>query len=96
MICIILGLIALFAMLFFQVWNFVHYKDTNGYQRTRIFFLISTIALVVHEIRLSYGITTGFFLLIHIIFLVFLFDSGRITAFIKWVKSKVYGKRNPN
>jgi hypothetical protein len=89
MICIILGLIALFAMLFFQVWNFVHYKDTNGYQRTRIFFLISTIALVIHEIRLSYGITTGFFLL-------FLFDSGRITAFIKWVKSKIYGKRNPN
>jgi hypothetical protein len=95
-IFIILGLMFLLSMLGFQAWNFIRYKDSNGAQKKRIWFLISTIALVIHEIRLAYGITTGLFLLIHIFFLFLLFDLVRVKEFIQWIKSKVYGKRNPN
>ncbi len=87
-IFVLSGILILLGMLVFQVWNFVKYKDTNGHQRRRIFFLLSTLCLIVHEFRLLYGITTGIFLLLHIVFLFFLFDRARVDSFIKWVSGK--------
>jgi hypothetical protein len=75
------GIFVLSFMLCFQVWNFWKYRDTNGAQKKRIIFLVSTIALIVHEFRLLFEITTGMFLLIHIVFLFFLFDIVRVKEF---------------
>lgn len=88
MMFIYAGIFLLSCMLCFQVWNLWRYKDTNGAQKKRIYFLISTIALIVHEFRLLYDITQGFFLLIHIVFLFFLFDIVRVSEFFNWFKSK--------
>lgn len=70
----ILGILLLSAMLVFQVVNLVKYQDTDGAQNKRIAFLISTVCLIAHEARLITGVTTGIFLLAHIIFLFLLFD----------------------
>jgi predicted ABC-type exoprotein transport system permease subunit len=84
----ILGLLILLGMLVFQVWNFVRYRDTNGAQKKRVIFLLSTVLLIVHEVRLILGVTTGLFLLGHIVFLFMLFDMVRISEFIKWIRRK--------
>lgn len=85
----ILGILVLVAMLFFQFWNLAKYRDTNGAQKKRIAFLLSTVVLIVHEFRLIWGVTTGLFLLLHIVFLLLLFDMVRISAFVNWFKGKV-------
>lgn len=85
----ILGILVLISMLFFQVWNLAKYRDTNGAQKKRIAFLLSTLALIVHEIRLMLGVTTGAFLLAHIVLLLLLFDMVRVSAFVNWFKGKV-------
>lgn len=82
----IFGILVLSVMLFYQFWNLAKYRDTNGAQKKRIAFLLSTAALIVHEFRLIHGITTGVFLLLHIVFLLLLFDMVRISAFINWFK----------
>lgn len=85
---LILDSLLLMLMLTFQVWNFWKYRDTNGLAKKRIVFLISTIALIIHCIRLWMGVTTGAFLLLHIIALVFLFDITRLKSFWDWVRGK--------
>ncbi len=81
----VVGILVLIVMLCYQIWNFAKYRDTNGKQIRRIFFLLSTVALLVHEIRLLHGITTGVFLLIHICFLFFLFEQVRVHEFFNWL-----------
>ena len=82
----VLGLLLLLCMLTFQIWNLVKYRDKNGARTKRIVFLASTLFLIVHEIRLLYGITTGAFLLGHILFLFLLFDMVRLKEFWQWIK----------
>ncbi len=84
----IIGLIVLTVMLGFQVWNLVKYRDTNGAHKKRIIFIASTVFVIVHEIRLMTGVTTGMFLFLHILALFFLFDMVRVSAFIDWFKGK--------
>lgn len=84
----IFGLLFLAGMLSFQAWNFWRYRDAKEAHRKRLFFLASTILLIVHEFRLMIGVTTGMFLLGHIVFLFLLFDMVRISAFINWIKGK--------
>lgn len=75
-------LILLLFVLFLQIRNMKQYGLKNGAGFKRIVMMLSVLFLVIHVVRLMFDITTGLFLLLHVITWVFIYDIGVKEFFI--------------
>lgn len=82
----ILTLIILLYVLYLQIVNFWKYKVKNGANRTRIILFISVVCLAIHVVRLMLGITNGFFLVLHVVTWLVLYEGDRIDKLKKFLK----------
>lgn len=70
-----INLSLLLVVLYLQVRNLAKYGATNGALKKRIIMMASVVFLIVHVIRLMFDVTTGFFLLLHVLTWVALYDA---------------------
>lgn len=84
-----IDLCILLFVLYLQIKNLLKYRATNGAQRTRIILLVSVICLVIHIIRLILGVTTGIFLLLHVVTWLILYEGDKLD----WLLDKI--KKGP-
>lgn len=70
-----IDLCVLVFVLYLQIRNLMKYGATNGALKKRIIMMASVAFLIVHVIRLMFDITTGFFLLLHVLTWLALYDA---------------------
>lgn len=80
-----IDLVLLLFVLYLQIRNLVKYGASNGALKKRLIMMASIVFLIIHVIRLATGITTGLFLLMHVITWVMLYDGFSL----QWVLDKL-------
>lgn len=83
-----IDLAILLLVLYLQIRNLVKYGASNGALKKRIIMIISVLFLIIHVIRLMYDVTTGFFLLMHVITWLLVYDAINF----KWLFDKLKGR----
>lgn len=81
-------LIILLLVLYLQIRNFIKYRYKNGAGRKRIVMMLSVMFLVVHVVRLMFDITTGFFLLLHVVTWLLIYDAVDFSGVMSWIKAR--------
>lgn len=71
----ILTLIALLITLFFQIRNFVKYKETDEANVKRIFLMLMTVCFSAHIVLLMFKFSEGFFFTAGVVIFLLLYND---------------------
>lgn len=83
-----IDLLLLLFVLHLQIRNLIKYKATNGALKKRIIMIASVLFLIVHVVRLLFDITTGLFLMLHVVTWLMLYDAINIQWLLDKLKRK--------
>lgn len=87
-----IDLILLLIVLVLQIRNMKQYGLKNGAGFKRIVMMLSVLFLAVHVVRLMFDVTTGLFLLLHVLTWLLIYDALDVRGALKtvwgWIKLK--------
>lgn len=71
----VITLLALMHTLYFQIRNFIKYKETDHANVKRILLMLITICFGVHTVRLMFGHANGFFFTAGVIIFLLIYND---------------------